>query len=139
PGLNSSKTVQQWITREILQMLEPAAADHEQPDQHANHCDGTEVSAQACLTKRRPDQVIETDLSQVPIEQLQSRVRSELHVDELKSKVHDDTSMQFGFSSSHSQWPFVCWKKVCVVTAFNHNEGPFSIHTRLQTSKVLSD
>src|SRR5690606_5430989 len=139
PGLNSSETVQQWVGGEILQMLEPAAADHEQPDQHADHGDGTEVSTEACLAKRRPDQVVETDLSQVPIEQLQSRVRSELYVGELKSKIPVDTSMQFGFSSSHSQWPFVCWKKTCVVTRFQPQRRAFFNSYAAATSNVLSD
>src|SRR5690606_28472355 len=115
----------QRIGREILQMLQSATADYQQPNQHADHGDGPEVSAEACPTERRPDQVVETDLPQIPIEQLQSRIRSELHVGEFKSKIPVDMSTQFGFSSSHSQWPFVCWKKTCVVTRFQPQRRAF--------------
>src|SRR5690606_22610871 len=118
-------TEQQRIRREILQVLQPATADYQQPDQHADHSDGPEVSTEACLTECCPDQVVETDLPQIPIKQLQSRVRSELHVAELESKITVDTSMQFGFSSSHSQWPFVCWKKTCLVTRFQPQRRTF--------------
>src|SRR5690606_2960384 len=107
------------------QVLQPATADYQQPNEHADHGDGPKVSTEACLTKCRPSQVVETDLPQVSIKQLQSRVRSELHVAELECKIAVDTSMQFGFSVSHSQWPFVCWKKTCVVTRFQPQRRAF--------------
>src|SRR5690606_32346838 len=92
PGLNSSETVQQRIGREILQVLQPATADYQQPTEHADHGDGPKVSTEACLTKCRPSQVVETDLPQVSSKQRQSRVRSELHVAELECKIAVDTS-----------------------------------------------
>src|SRR5690606_29730151 len=89
------------------------------------HSDGPEVSTEACLTECCPDQVVETDLPQIPIKQLQSSIRSELHVAQLESKITVNTSMPFGFSSSHSQWSFVCWKKKSLVTRFQPQRRAF--------------
>jgi hypothetical protein len=112
PRLNPSETVQQRVAGEVLQVLEAASTHHQQPDQHPHHRNDAEVTAEMRLSKGAPGPIVEPCLAQVSIEQLQSGVRSELHFAKLETKIPIDTSMQFGCSSSHSLWPFVCARKL---------------------------
>src|SRR5690606_32059112 len=96
----------------VLQVLEPTTTDQQEADQHLHHRDHAEVSAQACFAERRADEIAEADPTQVPIEQLPSRVRGELRVGELDGKIPIDTGMQTGVSSPHDQWPLDCGRKL---------------------------
>ena len=118
------KALQQRIGRQIPQVIEAASAYHQESDQHAHHRDHAEVSAQARLGKGRADQPAEAHLAQVAVEQLQTRVRGELRVGELETKIPIDTGMQFGFFVSLSM-AFRSWKKVGVATCFQPQRKAF--------------
>jgi hypothetical protein len=94
PHPNSSETMQQRIVGQVLQVLEAAPPHHQRPDQHAHHRDHAEVSAR--LAQGRAHQLAESDPRQIPVEQLQSRVRGELRLAELERQIPIDTSMQIG-------------------------------------------
>jgi len=97
------------------------------------------MSRLSCPGKGCPDQITEADAPQIPIEQLQPRVRGELRLGELESQIPIDTSMQIGVSSSHCRWPFVRGWRFGWHLTFNHNERPFSMRPALLSAKKLSD
>ena len=125
PLPHPSKASQQRIGGQVLQMLKPPAAYDQQPYQYPHHRDHAEIPADASLGKCRADQAAEAHTAQIPIEQFQPGVGGELRVGELEGKIPIDTSTQFGVSSPHSRWPFVCGRRFWVAPCFQPQRKAF--------------
>ena len=121
-------------------MTQATATHHQQTQDDATKTHRAEITARHDRAQVAAQLPVESDPTQIPDQQLQSRIRCEVFCREFDAQILIDASPQIRFLSSHSTWPFVFGEKGGLVASqFTETEGLFAMgnavsqHVKLNT------
>ena len=123
--LEATKTLEQAITPDKLQMMQAPAAHDQQPQDHPAQGHHAEVASVDRDTQMPAHPGIEPDASPIADQKLQTCIRSHALVPELDGDIAVDTALKICFLSSHSTWPFVGLTGKALALSNKRNERPF--------------
>ncbi len=139
-GGQHSQAAEPWhqgIVGHVADVLQASPAHYEQPDEQPEHRSNAKVPAEAASLEAPTDHSVEVHPAQISLQQLKPGVGGQLHFAEFHSKISVDTGMQFGVSSSHFRWPFVCGRKFGWHLLSTTTKGHFQSATPFSAEKIV--